>query len=221
MSRWIATRRWGCPSVWGTASCAYLLLTIEDILAWPHLKARNMLAYPAKDGWLVIGSGTDAHWNNILRAVGREELVGDARYADLSGRITRNDEVDAVITEWTEKHTAEDALSALRRFAEEQRADVICGPVHTIEDILAWPHLKARNMLEDLPHPTLGPLSGVKTAGFPLKFSKSPGGYDAPAPLSGQHNDGRRPRPRRAEILGERLGLTKEEIEKLKEDGVI
>ena len=184
----------------------YEALGLPERLGNRIMRLSPFNAYQAEDGWLVIGSGTDAHWNNILRAVGREELVGDARYADLSGRITHNDEVDAVITEWTEKHTVEDALSTLRRF------DVICGPVHTIEDILAWPHLKARNMLEDLPHPALGPLSGVKTAGFPLKFSKSPGGYDAPAPLNGQHNE---------EILGERLGLTKEEIEKLKRDGVI
>ena len=154
----------------------------------------------------MVGSGTDKHWNNILRAVGRGELVGDSRYSDLSGRITHNDEVDAVITEWTEKHTVEEALCALRRF------DVICGPVHTIRDILAWPHLKEREMIEDLPHPTLGNLSEVKTAAFPLKFSKTPGGYEAPAPLSGQHNE---------EILGDLLGLAKEEIDRLREDGVI
>ena len=138
--------------------------------------------------------------------MGREELVGDARYADLSGRITNNDEVDAVITQWTEKHTVDEALTELRRF------DVICGPVHTIRDILAWPHLKARDMIEDLPHPTLGLLSEIKTAAFPLKFNKTPGGYDAPAPLNGEHNE---------EILGELLGLAKEEIERLKQDGVI
>ena len=67
-------------------------------------------------------------------------------------------------------------------------------------------------MIEDLPHPALGPLSGVKTAAFPLKFSKTPGGYDAPAPLSGEHNE---------EILGDLLGLAKEEIEKLRREGVI
>ena len=152
----------------------YDSLGLPDRLGNRIMRLSPFNAYQAKDGWLVVGSGTDAHWNNILRAVGRGELVGDARYADLSGRITNNDEVDAVITQWTEKHTVEEALAELRRF------DVICGPVHTIRDILAWPHLKARDMIEDLPHPTLGPLSEVKTAAFPLKFNKTPGGYDAP-----------------------------------------
>ena len=184
----------------------YEALGLPDRLGNRIMRLSPFNAYPASDGWLVIGSGTDEHWNNILRAVGRGELVGDPRYMDLSGRITNNDEVDAVITQWTEKHTVEEALSELRRF------DVICGPVHTIKDILAWPHLKARGMIEDLPHPALGNLSSVKTAAFPLKFSKTPGGFEAPAPLSGQNNE---------EILGELLGLAKEEIDRLMEDGVI
>ncbi len=184
----------------------YEALGLPERLGNRIMRLSPFNAYPAQDGWLVVGAGTDAHWNNILRAIGREELVGDARYADLSGRITHNDEVDALITEWTKKHAVAEGLDALRRF------DVVCGPVHTIRDILAWPHLRARNMVEDLPHPTLGPLRGVKTAGFPLKFEKSPGGYDAPAPLSGQHNE---------EILGAWLGLGEEEIEALRRGGVV
>ena len=163
-------------------------------------------AYPAKDGWLVIGAGTDTHWHNILRAIGREELIGDQRFANLSGRITRSEEVDAIITEWTKERTSEEAMSQMRTF------EVICGPVNTIKDILAWPHIKARDMLQDLPHPTLGPLPDVKTAGFPIKFSDSPGRLDQPAPLSGQHNE---------EILCGLLGMGKQELEKLKGEGVI
>ncbi len=184
----------------------YEALGLPDRLGNRIMRLSPFNAYEAHDGWLVIGSGTDPHWNNILRAIGREELVGDPRYEDLSARITRNDEVDAVITEWTKRHTVEEALSELRRY------EVICGPVHTIRDILAWPHLRARNMIKDLPHPTLGPLREVKSAAFPLKFSKTPGSYDTPAPLSGRHTE---------EILCDLLGLTKEEIDMLKEDGVI
>ena len=163
-------------------------------------------AYPAKDGWLVIGAGTDTHWHNILRAIGREELIGDQRFANLSGRITRSEEVDAIITEWTKERTSEEAMSQMRTF------EVICGPVNTIKDILAWPHIKARDMLQDLQHPTLGPLPDVKTAGFPIKFSDSPGRLDQPAPLSGQHNE---------EILCGLLGMGNQELEKLKGEGVI
>ena len=74
----------------------YEALGLPERLGNRIMRLSPFNAYQARDGWLVIGSGTDAHWNNILRAVGREELVGDARYADLSGRITHNDEVDAV-----------------------------------------------------------------------------------------------------------------------------
>ena len=80
----------------------YEVLGLPDRLGNRIMRLSPFNAYPASDGWLVVGSGTDEHWNNILRAVGRGELVGDPRYKDLSGRITNNDEVDAVITQWTE-----------------------------------------------------------------------------------------------------------------------
>ena len=67
-------------------------------------------------------------------------------------------------------------------------------------------------MLQDLPHPTLGPLSDIKAPGFPIKFSNSPGDFDHSAPLGGQHNE---------EILGGLLGIEKKEIEKLKSEGII
>jgi formyl-CoA transferase len=163
-------------------------------------------SYQTKDGWLVIGSGTDSHWHNVLRAIEREDLIGDQRFSDLSGRITRNEEVDTIISEWAKEQTSEEAMSKMRTF------DVICGPVRTIQDILAWPHMKARNMLQDLPHPTLGPLSDIKAPGFPIKFSDSPGEFDQSAPLGGHHNE---------EILGGLLGIEKKEIEKLKSEGII
>ena len=100
----------------------YEALGLPDRLGNRIMRLSPFNAYPASDGWLVIGSGTDEHWNNILRAVGRGELVGDPRYKDLSGRITNNDEVDAVITQWTEKHTVEEALTELRPLRRHLRA---------------------------------------------------------------------------------------------------
>lgn len=184
----------------------YEALGLPERLGNRIMRLSPFNAYPAKDGWLVIGSGTDAHWRGVLRALGREDLEDDARYADLSGRVTRSGEVDALIEAWTKERGVEEALSALRR------RGVICGRVNGIRDILVWPHLEARNMLEDLPHPTLGRLDGVKAAGFPLKFSETPGGYGAPAPLQGQHS---------AEVLGGWLGLDEKEIEALRRKGVI
>ncbi|MEE9276075.1 MAG: CoA transferase [bacterium] len=163
-------------------------------------------SYPAKEGWIVIVTGTTAHWHNLLRAIGREALIGDSRYEDMTGRLAHNEEIDALISEWTRERTPEDAVRHLRGF------EVICEIVRNIEDIKAWPHLRARGMLGDLPHPTLGPLEDVSAQGFPIKLSETPGGYGRPAPLVGQHNE---------EIYCGLLRMKPAELERLKEEGVV
>jgi len=162
--------------------------------------------YRTRDGWIVIATGTNAHWHNVLRAIGRELLIGDPRYEDMGDRVTRSEEVDALIAEWAGGRPTREAVRHLREY------DVICGPVHTIEDILAWPHMRARGMLPNLPHPTLGEIEDVKAPGFPIKLSDTPGGYERPAPLVGQHNE---------EIFCGLLGLKREELTRLKAEGVV
>lgn len=163
-------------------------------------------SYAAKGGWLVIATGTDAHWHDLLRTIGRDDLIAEARYADMTGRLTHNDEIDEIIAAWTREREVGEAVRLLRE------GGVICGPVRNIQDILAWPHLKERGMVSELPHPLLGQVPGVHAPGFPIKFEKSPGGYERPAPLIGEHNE---------DIFGGLLGIDAAGRERLKEDGVI
>ena len=138
-------------------------------------------SYPARDGWLIVATGTDGHWRDLLRVIGRGDLIGDARYADMTGRLTHNEEIDALIGEWTKEREVGEAVHRLRE------GGVIYGPVRDIREILAWPHLRERGMIGEALHPTLGPLPGVHAPGFPIKLEKSPGGYERPAPLIGAH----------------------------------
>ncbi len=163
-------------------------------------------AYETKDGWVVVASGTNAHWHNILRGIERADLIGDERYEDMSRRVTRCAEVDGIIAAWTRRRETREAVSSLRAH------DVICGPVNDIDAILSWPHMRARGMIRDLEHPTLGTLDGAKAPGFPFRFSEMRGGYASPAPLVGQHNE---------EVLGGLLGVSEAECARLKEEGVI
>lgn len=163
-------------------------------------------SYPTQDGWIIIATGTTAQWHSLLRAMGQEDLIGEDRYGEMSDRLLHNDEVDALITEWTEKHKTAEAVDHLRE------ADVVCGPVRTIEDIKASPQMQARGMLPPLPHPLIGDLPGLHAHGFPIHFSETPGGYDHPAPLRGQHNE---------EIYCGLLGLTAEELADLESESVI
>lgn len=157
-------------------------------------------AYPVTDGWIVIGCGTDAMWKGICDVIGREELVDDTHWGNMSWRVEHNEEVDKVLTSWSQTCSASEAVSQLNA------AGAVASAVQDIDDLLKWPHLKARGMIDSVTHPEHGLLADVHAAGFPLKFSATDTGYDTAAAMSGTHN---------REVYGELLGLSTAEIDSL------
>lgn len=162
--------------------------------------------YPTRDGWVVLGAATPAQWSGVLKAIGREDLIGDPNWSSLDWRVANDEQVDALLREWASTRTTADAAQLM--LAAGGIASVIHGP----KELAAWPHLKARDMYLALEHPTLGTLADVGAPGFPLKFSAAAAGYDTPAPLPRQHN---------REIYGDLLGLDAAEIDRLADAGVI
>jgi formyl-CoA transferase len=140
-------------------------------------------------------------WHPLLRAIGRADLIGDARYETAEARWERKAEVEALIEEWTGARTKHQAMEILAA------AGVPCGACLDTGEVLADPHLKARDMIVEVEHPVRG---RYLTVGNPIKLSASPTAI-GPAPLLGQH---------RAEILGE-LGYGEADIRALGEAGVI
>ena len=162
--------------------------------------------YATDDGWAVLGAATPAQWHGVLKAIGREDLIGVPNWESLDWRVSNADTVDALVRDWAAGRSTADAVEKM--LAGGGIASVIRGP----EELAVWPHLKARDMYLALDHPILGPLAGVGAPGFPLKFSAAAAGYDSPAPLPRQHN---------REIYAELLGLDDTEIERLTSAGVI
>lgn len=162
--------------------------------------------YPTKDGWIVIGCGTDAMWKAVCKVINRDDLADDVKWGQMSWRIEHNEQVDEVLTQWTRTRTAHDVVSKINS------AGAVASAVQDIDDLLRWPHLKARDMIDTLHHPALGVMPGVHAAGFPLKFSATDTGYESPAAPCGTHNQ---------EIFGELLGLRAEEIDALQTRSVI
>ncbi len=150
-------------------------------------------AYPAKDGWVIIASGNEQHWQALLKVIGREDLAGDPRYLTVAERVKRSDEVDAIIGAWTPRWTVSEVVAAL----EAVRFPV--SPIPTLAEVLVDPHLLARGMVIER--------DGVQLLGSPLKLSLTPGRVRALAPAPGR-DTGRilgelgSPAPRRARPAG-------------------
>jgi formyl-CoA transferase len=140
-------------------------------------------------------------WHPLLRAIGREDLVGDARYETPEARWTRRLEVDRLLEAWTLERPKHEVMKILAG------AGVPCGACLDTGEVLTDPHLLARDMIVEVEHPVRG---RYLTVGNPVKLSASPTTV-GPAPLLGQH---------REEILTE-LGYTSAHIRALEADGAI
>jgi crotonobetainyl-CoA:carnitine CoA-transferase CaiB-like acyl-CoA transferase len=163
-------------------------------------------AYQAKDGHFVIASGSNDHWQLILKAIKREDLAGDERYKEQPSRIKLADEVDGIINAWAKKVSVKEALAALEPLG------IPCGPVREIPEVVSDKHLIDGKILVPVTHPVSGEVPLIKAAALPMHFSASESGFDRPAPAVGCHN---------GEIYGQMLGLTAETMAALKSEKVI
>ena len=160
-------------------------------------------SYTATNGDFIIFIATENQWGSLLHIIGREDLTGDKRYATREGRTNHRDEVDALVEGWSKTRTVEEILDALKK------AKVPCSPVPTFDEVAHDPQLLSRGMIVEVEQPISGK---VKLTGSVLKMSKTPGDKRFPAPALGEHNH---------EIYSGMLGYSREEIQKLKEEGVI
>jgi len=140
-------------------------------------------------------------WHPMLRAMGREDLVGDARYETQPERWKHKPEVDALVEAWTLKRTKHEVMKILGE------AGVPCGAVLDTGEILTDPHLRARDMIVEVEHPVRGKYI---TVGNPIKLSAAPTKI-MPSPLLVQH---------RQEILSE-LGYSESDIAALAKEGAV
>jgi CoA:oxalate CoA-transferase len=159
--------------------------------------------FPTADGHVAIHIVTEAHWQNLLKAMGREELASDPRFATNAARVAHIEETDAVVEAWTR------TLGKMEVFARTKAYRIPCAPVRNAPEVMNDPHMHERGMLERTLHPELGEIVVPTT---PLRLHGTDKVETRPSPTIGQHN---------AEIYGGWLGLSPSEIAKLKEAGVI
>ncbi len=159
--------------------------------------------YPAADGWVAIHVVTEAHWRNLLTAMGREELAEDPRFATNAARAANMDAVDALVADWTR------TLGKHAVFAATKRHRIPSAPVRDVAEVMDDPHMHARGFLERVEHPEFGP---VVLQGSPLRLHGTGRVATVPSPSVGQHN---------AEVYQRWLGLSAAEVAGLRAEGVI
>jgi crotonobetainyl-CoA:carnitine CoA-transferase CaiB-like acyl-CoA transferase len=160
--------------------------------------------YRTKDGWAIVYSvATQAHWQNMCKALGRADLAEDPRFADLQGRVRFGAEVNDEIQAETSRFTTADLVELM------DRADVPVAPVNDRQAMIDDVHLRHRNLFVETEHPTVGRIRQVRP---PALYSGTPTGLRRHAPGFGEHTD---------EILREVLGKTTEEIRSLRENDIV
>src|SRR6202140_1670030 len=145
--------------------------------------------YPAKDGYVAMNLAVEAHWHNLLAAMGREDLRDDARFSTPAARVDNRVLVDATIAAWT------GTLGKMEIFAIAKARRIPLAPVREVDEVMHDAHMHERGYLDDIVHDEIGPLT-VPTS--PLRFHGADRRQTSPSPKLGQHND---------EIYGGWLGL--------------
>ncbi len=164
--------------------------------------------YPCKPGgpndyvYVFCSRANPEHWQRLLKVIGREDLAGDPRYDTQDARSQRAAEVDELIAAWTRQHSKEEAMQLIGA------AGVPAGAVFDTVELMKDPSLAERGIMQTIQHPTSG---AVKMPAWPVRFDGKPARVK-PSPLLGQHN---------AEVLSAWLGMSQQEIEALKQEGIV
>ena len=142
--------------------------------------------------YITIAVLRDSHWQKFCAALGLEQLANDARCATNAARVAHRAELHTLIIPLFESQPAEFWLEKLRA------ADILCGPINTVADVLADPALKACLPLIDIGLP-----NAAQALGSPIRYNGEFFKAECPAPAKGQHT---------REVLAE-IGYSTEEID--------
>lgn len=160
-------------------------------------------AFPARDGSIIIACLTNAFWERICQALGKDEWVRDPRFLTLESRRDHRSAVNEGICAITREKTVAQLVDLLT----EHR--VPHAPILGVKAALAQPQALAREMVVATDHALLGRIPIVNR---PIRFPGEAQPVPTAPPLLGQHTD---------EILGDILGLTAEQIGRLRAAKVV
>ena len=160
-------------------------------------------AVPSADGYFMLAVGNDDQFKRFCHIAGLDAVAEQPAYATNSARVLAREQLVPLIESATRK---QDSAWWLEKLSD---AHVPCGPINTLEEVFADPHVQARRMVIEQQHPVAGK---VRTVRNPALFSESPLEYEQGPPVLGQHTD---------EVLRTLLQKDEEELRTLRDEGVV
>lgn len=161
-------------------------------------------AFRVKDGVIIIAAGNQHLYEKLCTEIlHRPDMITDARFTDMSGRLEHQDDIKSVIEETLKEKTMEQAVELLLS------KGIPAGPIYDISQIMADPQTKDREMFIPMEHPTLG---NITVNGCAIKLGDTPASVRTPAPALGQDN---------ARIFGEFLGMGDEKLSEYRNRGIL
>ena len=174
----------------------------------PRLGSRSATASPrnvfqtSDRRWIAISASIQGMAERVFRAIGRADMIDDPRFRTNADRVRNAEACEAPLRDFISERTLAEALAVF------EQAEVTAAPVYDIEQFMADPHVRSREIIVDLPDPEMG---SVPMHAVVPRLSGTPGEIRSPAPDLGQHN---------REILGA-LGLSDDDLARLSERNVI
>ena len=159
--------------------------------------------FTCSDREVTIAVASDKLWESFCHAISRPDLLDDQRYRSNRLRVEHRGELEPLLEEMFRGQTAAHWVEVLGR------AGIPCSPVRNLREVVEDEHLQARDMLPEVEHPTAG---RIRVTGAPVKLSQSHAGVPTAARRLGEDSTA---------VLSEFLRMDQQEIERLRQAGVI
>ncbi len=160
-------------------------------------------AFKCKDGMIYFHAGTDPLFKRLATLMGQPELNENPKYCTADRRMENIFDIEEIVQNWIKEYSTSDAENLLAE------AGIPVSKIATVEDVVNNPQIKHREAIVYRDYPGVGKIA---LPGITVKMSKTPGEVKRRPPTLGEHN---------VEILSKYLGLSNEEINKLKDEEVI
>src|SRR5438093_2758473 len=161
-------------------------------------------AYETRDGrWVAISASATSIAARVMAIVGRPDIAEQEWFASARERVLRADQLDRLVGDWIAARDFDEVMAAF------ERAGAAIAPIYDMAQVVNDPHVQATEMITTVDDDDLGPL---KMQNLPFRLLGSPGSIRFAGRGLGQDNE---------QVYAERLGLDRERIEHLRDQGVI